>query len=571
MANPSSSSSAPTEPAPPAPGAPQPDGAAADAAQPAGTVASLYVGDLEASVGEEQLVALFCQVAPVASAHVCRDIAGDKSLGYGYVNFISREDAKNAMEILNFTVVNGKPIRVMFSNRDPTVRKSGSANVFIKNLDPSIDHKSLYDMFLSFGTILSCKVATDFNGQSKGYGFVQFECEESASNAIKSLNGMLANGRKIFVGLFMSRQERENIGGGPGNFTNVYIKNLPREFSDDDLRNQFAPFGAITSAIVMRDASGASRCFGFVNFEKPECAAKAVASLNGKSINETVLYVGRAQKKSERQAELKAKFEHGRNGKAEKLQAANLYLKNLNDDINDEHLRKLFERFGEIDSCKVVLDSHGRSKGSGFVSFTTVEAANQALIQMNGTMVGKKPLYVAIAQRKEERKAILAARFARLTTPPMMAPILVPSINPHHFNFAHGAPGLIPPHMQMFHPNPNMGFRYLPDHRRGGFPTMMPHGFPIPMPPPIQHVAHKTVLASLDSEQVILGNRLFPLVEKLEPQHAGKVTGMILELDKTDVQKLIESPDALRDKVDEAMEVLRMNASDPAAPSSSSA
>lgn len=113
MAIPTPSPSVVDQPSPPAPasaaaaasqplsGDPAPEAAAAaegggDQTAPAAaaaTGASLYVGDLEASVGEDQLVALFSQVAPVASAYVCRDIAGgSKSLGYGYVNFMSRED-----------------------------------------------------------------------------------------------------------------------------------------------------------------------------------------------------------------------------------------------------------------------------------------------------------------------------------------------------------------------------------------------------------------------------------------------------------------------------------------------
>uniref|UniRef100_A0A0E0PZN3 Polyadenylate-binding protein n=1 Tax=Oryza rufipogon TaxID=4529 RepID=A0A0E0PZN3_ORYRU len=661
MAIPTPSPSVVDQPSPPAPasaaaaasqplaGDPAPEAAAAaegaggDQTAPAAaaaTGASLYVGDLEASVGEDQLVALFSQVAPVASAYVCRDIAGgSKSLGYGYVNFMSREDATRAMENLNFTVVNGKPIRVMFSNRDPTLRKSGLANVFIKNLEPNIDNKSLYEMFSSFGTILSGKVATDFNGKSKGYGFIQFESESSAKDAINGLNGMLANGQKIFVGLFIRRQEREHTGDA-NNFTNVYVKNLPKHFSDNDLLNEFSSFGAITSAIVMRDANGLSRCFGFVNFEKSECARNAVKNLNGKSIGDMVLYVARAQKKSERQAELKAKFEHDKNQKFEKLQTVNLYLKNLDDDINDEHLRKLFECFGEVASCKVMLDSHGRSKGCGFVSFATVEDANNAILKMNGKMVGKKPLYVAVAQRKEERKAFLAAHFARVRALATMAPTLGPNIAPHQFNFGHGVPALFPPPPPAgfgFQPNfvpnmmmpynmqrqpgqrsgpphggmprhlhnPHQGFRHMPNRRNGvANPAMLHqhHRFSSPMQPMQQAVKHvvpvgelqapsnnlQTSLASANPEQQreILGDMLFPLVEQLVNEKAYKVTGMLLELDKTEVLNLVESPDTLRDKVAEAMKVLELEATataaaaaaasgsgdgDAAAPSSSSA
>lgn len=55
----------------------------------------------------------------------------------------------------------------------------------------------------------------------------------------------------------------------------------------------------------------------------------------------------------------------------------------------------------------------------------------------------------------------------------------------------------------------------------------------------------------------MLGENLYPLVEQLEPDAAAKVTGMLLEMDQTEVLHLLESPDALKAKVAEAMEVLR--------------
>jgi polyadenylate-binding protein len=249
----------------------------------------------------------------------------------------------------------------MFSNRDPSLRKSGRANLFVKNLESNIDSKNLYEIFSSFGAILSCKVATDSGGQSKGYGFVQYETEESAEAAINGLNGMLANNRKMFVGLHMRRRDREV------KFTNVYIKNLPTEFSEDDLRQEFAPFGEITSAVVMRDADGASKCFGFVNFKKPEFAIEAVEKANGKAIGDKTLYVGRAQKKEERKAELKTRFRRGRDNKVDKPNGINLYLKNIDDGINDEGLKKLFEEFGQVASCKVYFFSTAKLLLCSFV------------------------------------------------------------------------------------------------------------------------------------------------------------------------------------------------------------
>lgn len=67
----------------------------------------------------------------------------------------------------------------------------------LQNLDKGIDNKALHDTFAAFGNILSCKIATDSSGQSKGYGFVQFESEESANQAIEKVNGMLMNEKQV--------------------------------------------------------------------------------------------------------------------------------------------------------------------------------------------------------------------------------------------------------------------------------------------------------------------------------------------------------------------------------------
>ena len=85
---------------------------------------------------------------------------------------------------MNFDVLKGKPIRIMWSQRDPSLRRSGVGNVFIKNLDKTIDNKAMYDTFSAFGNILSCKVAQDMSngqnhGESKGKQLLNDEKKES--------------------------------------------------------------------------------------------------------------------------------------------------------------------------------------------------------------------------------------------------------------------------------------------------------------------------------------------------------------------------------------------------------
>merc|ERR1712223_1939486 len=194
-------------------------------------MASLYVGDLAKDVTEAMLFEKFSSAGPVLSIRVCRDMISRMSLGYAYVNFQQPADAERALDTMDFDVLKGKPIRIMWSQRDPSLRRSGVGNVFIKNLDKTIDNKAMYDTFSAFGNILSCKVAQDMsNGESKGYGFVHFDTEEAAVNAIQKVNGMLLNGKKVFVGRFVPRKEREvELGEKARRFTNVYVKNINEE------------------------------------------------------------------------------------------------------------------------------------------------------------------------------------------------------------------------------------------------------------------------------------------------------------------------------------------------------
>lgn len=63
----------------------------------------------------------------------------------------------------------------------------------------------------------------------------------------------------------------------------------------------------VTSVMIMRDDEGKSRGFGFINFDDADAAHSAVETLSGKEIDGKELYAGRAQKKAEREAELKQK------------------------------------------------------------------------------------------------------------------------------------------------------------------------------------------------------------------------------------------------------------------------
>ncbi|KAF2739752.1 polyadenylate binding protein [Polyplosphaeria fusca] len=669
--------------------------------------ASLYVGELDPSVTEAMLFELFSSIGQVASIRVCRDAVTRRSLGYAYVNYNSSEDGEKALEELNYTVIKGKPCRIMWSQRDPALRKTGQGNVFIKNLDVAIDNKALHDTFAAFGNILSCKVAQDENGNSKGYGFVHYETAEAATNAIKHVNGMLLNEKKVFVGHHIPKKDRlSKFEEMKANFTNIYVKNVDTEVSDEDFRDLFEKFGAITSASLARDETGKSRGFGFVNYHRHEDASTAVDALHESDYRGNKLYVGRAQKKHEREEELRKQYEAARLEKQSKYQGVNLYIKNLDDDIDDDKLREMFTPFGTITSAKVMRDAMpadrsetpneeneekegedkdadkegssdeakdensdkdkvtikgekkilGKSKGFGFVCFSNPDEATKAVTEMNQKMINSKPLYVALAQRKDVRKSQLEATIqarnqlrmqqqqsqnfggvpqmfmapgqqpmmfpgpggrgqvpftqgmptqgARgagfpggmpqggrggqpnqpmpMYMPPGMNPAAFPPyMNPQYLQLAQaaqqaamggrggrGAPGPMGPMPGMQPQMPGVpgirGGNAYPQGGRGqplpGRPAQPGQGFPAGRPGASGPASNGVDMGALGAvpagqQKQILGEALYPKIHEMQPELAGKITGMLLEMDNAELINLTNDETALRAKVDEALSV----------------
>lgn len=345
----------------------------------------------------------------------------------------------------------------MWSQRDPGLRKSGVGNIFIKNLDRTIDNKVMYDTFSTFGNILSCKVAQDEEGKSRGYGFVHFETEEAANNAIDKVNNMLLNDKQVYVGRFLPRKDREKmVGEHAKKFKNVFVKNFGDEIPDDEkLKETFEKYGKIVSAKVACEEEGKSKGFGFVAFENAEDAEKAVEEMNNKELHGRILYVGRAQKKIERQAELRKKFEEQKAQRLNKYTGVNLYVKNLDDQIDDERLRKEFQVFGTITSAKVMTDTNGRSRGFGFVCFSEADEATKAVTDMNGKIVVAKPLYVAIAQRKDDRRAhLLTQQYHRASQMQTRGP-QAPAAGPGHLHHHHPGHAQMAPAQMMGQPSMN--------------------------------------------------------------------------------------------------------------------
>jgi RNA recognition motif-containing protein len=79
----------------------------------------------------------------------------------------------------------------------------------------------------------------------------------------------------------------------------------------------------------------------------------------------------------------------------------NIYVANLNFDLQDGDLKDYFTPYGEVTSAKIIMDKMtDRSRGFGFVEMSDDAAAGKAIAELNGSMVGGRPLKVSEAKAK---------------------------------------------------------------------------------------------------------------------------------------------------------------------------
>jgi len=685
---------------------------------------SLYVGDLSPKATESHLYSLFSAVGPVASIRICRDYnrkdgaqnnvvnsdgrapnEEETSTCYAYVNFHRAVDAERALDTLNYHIIVDRPIRIMWSQRDPRLRKSGEGNIFVSNLSKGIDNRTLMDTFSWFGDILSCKVACDpKTGQSNGYGFVHYTNEESAQKAIEKVNGMTLHGQVVYVTKWKSKREREESNNRkPGrdreeinkdNFVSVYVKHLPDDWDDAKLKEVSSEFGEINSCTVQRDDQGNSKGFGFINFKESASAKLAVEKLNemevtgpsaskraaqaaamkkraaesdakkaataaagtaaskegevdnkaqeegdkeAKALEDehgddvpTKLYAARAQSKAERQRELREKFATLREQEANR----NLYVKGLLDSVDDEQLKAVFSSVGTIQSCRVMRERNNVSKGFGFVLYETEENAQEAIQQFHTKEIHGigGPLHVAIAKKKTraEREAQREERERRRGGHGGMnkrgqnnrfgGPGFVQNGRGYEQGMPGGGPWVQHPYNNMPAPSPygyqnptgnwtptsvnSFGYPSAPGtqpptpggayggsngyangygmYGRGALPGMMMPGYPGMSGNPSaatsptsgagpaggfglaigdQTGVQQILACSNPKEQKqLIGEQIFRIIEKKggeNMQQAGKITGMLLEMETAALINLLHQPIQLSKKIDQAADVLK--------------
>ncbi|EDO08183.1 RNA recognition motif domain containing protein [Babesia bovis T2Bo] len=238
----------------------------------------------------------------------------------------------------------------------------------------------------------------------------------------------------------------------------LYVGNVDTQVDEELLWEFFVQVGPVKHLHIPRDkVTGHHQGYAFVEFDTDDDADYAIRILNFVKLYNKPLRLNKASRD-------KQTFEIG----------ANLFIGNLDPDVDDKQLHDTFASFGNVISANVVRDGDATDrKAFAFVSYDSFEASDAALAAMNGQFICNKPIHVSYAYKKDtkgERHGSAAERLIAANRPheyltqmgvapygtsgsnampvfppPMAAPVVVPPIVQLPPVGAYMTPGAMPP------------------------------------------------------------------------------------------------------------------------------
>nr|XP_016846489.1 PREDICTED: RNA-binding motif, single-stranded-interacting protein 3 isoform X3 [Anolis carolinensis] len=164
-----------------------------------------------------------------------------------------------------------------------------------------------------------------------------------------------------------SNNNSNNSSGEQLSKTNLYIRGLPPGTTDQDLIKLCQPYGKIVSTKAILDKN-TNQCkgYGFVDFDSPAAAQKAVASLKANGV----------------QAQM---------AKQQEQDPTNLYISNLPISMDEQELENMLKPFGHVISTRILRDANGVSRGVGFARMESTEKCEVVIQHFNGKYLKTPP------------------------------------------------------------------------------------------------------------------------------------------------------------------------------------
>ncbi|KAL9082990.1 MAG: hypothetical protein Q9159_006049 [Coniocarpon cinnabarinum] len=170
----------------------------------------------------------------------------------------------------------------------------------------------------------------------------------------------------------------------------LYVGGLDPRVTEDVLRQIFETAGHVQAVKIIPDKNFQSKGFnyGFVDFDDPGAAERAMQTLNGRHVHGNEIRVNWA-------------YQSNSSSKEDTSHHYHIFVGDLSNEVNDEVLMQAFSAFGVVSEARVMWDMKtGRTRGYGFVAFRDRNDAEKALSTMDGEWLGSRAIRCNWANQK---------------------------------------------------------------------------------------------------------------------------------------------------------------------------
>ncbi|ATY67490.1 nuclear and cytoplasmic polyadenylated RNA-binding protein pub1 [Cordyceps militaris CM01] len=168
----------------------------------------------------------------------------------------------------------------------------------------------------------------------------------------------------------------------------LYVGGLDQRVTEDVLRQIFETTGHVQNVKIIPDKNAKGFNYGFVEYDDPGAAERAMQTLNGRRVHQSEIRVNWA-------------YQSNTSGKEDTSGHFHIFVGDLSNEVNDEILTQAFSAFGSVSEARVMWDMKtGRSRGYGFVAFRDRPEAEKALSSMDGEWLGSRAIRCNWANQK---------------------------------------------------------------------------------------------------------------------------------------------------------------------------
>ena len=227
--------------------------------------ANLFIKGISPDVQPRQIYELFAKYGEIISCKICENEDGDL-LGYGYINYYNLESAEEAIANLNKKEFFGSELEVVhFQKKNERLQAPlENCSIYIKNIPTKyLNIEELKKLFAKYGTITFGKI---FKDSGRYFAIITFSNSDSANKAKEDMNDKKLDEKDeapLYVDLLQKKSERKrmlvskivdnnNRLNQETKNCNLYVKNLPRNLSDEKFKEIFSEVGEVKSVKIDR-------------------------------------------------------------------------------------------------------------------------------------------------------------------------------------------------------------------------------------------------------------------------------------------------------------------------------